>query len=282
MKYRYLLFSIFMICLLGSCPKDNPEAPRIEGMKSILGVPYRTIDNQEIVLDLFLPETDTPTPVIIWIHGGGFTHNSRKSIFFDPAFVTGYGYAFISIDYRLAPDYYFPEQVYDCKAAVRWVKAHAAEYNLLPGKIGLWGDSAGGYLVSFLGTSGDVTELEGPHDNPGFDSRVQAVCDFYGVIEPIGNLMGPEGSRNPELKKAANPLTHISPNDPPFLIMHGKKDRWVPYSQSELLYENLKKKGVHAELKLLEDADHGHISVLDFYSYENMERVISFFDRYLK
>ncbi|MCP4589541.1 MAG: alpha/beta hydrolase, partial [bacterium] len=133
-------------------------------------------------LDLYLPSerAERPAPVIIWVHGGAWRAGSKDRC---PAkrFVR-LGYVVTSINYRLSQHAIFPAQIQDCKAAVRWLRAHAKQYNLDPRRFGVWGSSAGGHLVALLGTAGDVKEFDvGAHLD--FSSRVQAVCDYFGPTD---------------------------------------------------------------------------------------------------
>jgi acetyl esterase/lipase len=225
-------------------------------------------------LDLYVPEALEPLPVIIWIHGGGWQGGSKDGC---PPLRAGYteqGYAVASIGYRLSGHAVFPAQIEDCKAAIRWLRAHDAEYNLDPDRFGVWGSSAGGHLVALLGTSGDVEEFDvGP--NLDQSSRVQAVCDYYGPTDfkafvttpryerhaqaeaPEAKLIGGAVLENPDKVKRVNPITYVSKDDPPFLIVHGDQDGTVPHNQSELLFEALKKTGVPVHFHTIHGAGHG-------------------------
>jgi acetyl esterase/lipase len=227
-------------------------------------------------LDLYLPVNATnPLPVIVWVHGGAWRAGTKENC---PArrFVAR-GYAVASLNYRLSQHAIFPAQIEDCKAAIRWLRAHAAEYHLDPERFAAWGSSAGGHLVALLGTTGDTTEFDkgGNLDQP---SRVQAVVDWFGPTDftqmskfsgpdskfdhdaadaPEALLIGGPVQANKDKAARANPITYVSKADPPFLIMHGNRDNLVPYQQSELLRDALQKAGVPAMLKLVEGQGHG-------------------------
>ncbi len=131
-------------------------------------------------LDVFVPDGPGPWPLLVWVHGGGW-QNGDKALQ-----ATGSqlrqatrGYVVASINYRLSGVAPHPAQIHDCKAAIRWLRLHAAEYRIDPARVGAWGSSAGGHLVALLGTSGDVPALEGD-ENPGASSRVSSVVDWYG------------------------------------------------------------------------------------------------------
>jgi acetyl esterase/lipase len=133
-------------------------------------------------LDLYLPPAgDRPTPVIVWVHGGGWAGGSKART---PASrMVQAGFAVAAINYRLSQHAIFPAQIHDCKAAIRWLRAHAAEYRLDPKHIGVWGSSAGGHLVALMGTSNGVADLEGQLGHPEQSSDIQAVVDWFGPTD---------------------------------------------------------------------------------------------------
>lgn len=223
---------------------------------------YKRVNSAVLTLDLYCPEkVSGPLPVIVWIHGGGWRRGGKKQC---PAIgMVHDGYAVASIDYRLTSTAPFPAQIEDCKAAVRWLRANAAKYNLDADRVGVWGVSAGGHLAALLGTSGGVPELEGSGDNMQYSSRVQAVCDVAGPADLLAMTnLGPkrtfaiEGLLGGPLEKdkakaiAASPIHYVSKDDPPFLIVHGEGDRVIPVEQSQRFYEELRKAGVNATLKM--------------------------------
>ena len=228
-------------------------------------------------------------PVIVWVHGGAWLAGSKEQC---PAvrFVRK-GYAAASVNYRLSQHAKFPAQIEDCKAAIRWLRANAKEYGLDTGHVGVWGASAGGHLVALLGTTGSVKELEGEEGNLDQSSRVQAVVDWFGPTDflqmggshndarsPESQLIGGAIQEHKDQVARANPITYVSKDDPPFLIMHGDQDRTVPFSQSELLAEALKKAGVEVTLKPIKGAGHGGRG---FGSPENDKLVEDFFAKHL-
>ena len=254
---------------------------------------FARVDDKDLLLDLYLPEGAAgPLPLIVWVHGGGWQAGSKENA--RAARMTQRGYAVASISYRLSHEAIFPAQIHDCKAAVRWLRANAQRYNLDPNRFGAWGPSAGGHLVALLGTSGGVTELEGDEGNLSYSSRVQAVCDYFGPTDllamkefpcridrddpncPEARLIGGGLAENPDKVRLADPITYVTPDDPPFLIVHGDQDDVVPFNQSDLLYQALKKAGVVVTFHTVEGAGHG------FGEREPAELVNAFFDRHLK
>jgi acetyl esterase/lipase len=207
---------------------------------------------------------------------------------------TANGYAVAQVGYSLSQEAKFPAQIHDCKAAVRWLRANAAKYNLDPNKFVAWGGSAGGHLVALLGTSGGVAELEGNDNDLRESSRVQAVVDWFGLTDflhigdaksdlqhnapdsPESKLIGGALLENKDKAAKASPITYVSKDAPPFLIMHGDHDRTVPFNQSELLYTALKEAGVDATLVPMKGAGHG------FGGPEAIAPVRGFLERCLK
>ncbi len=250
--------ALFIIC--GLALAQGREAPRSE-----LNLEYARVVDKPLLLDLHRPAvSDKPLPVVIWIHGGGWRAGSKDRC---PArFLVNHGFAVASVNYRLTKEAIFPAQIHDCKAAVRWLRANAGKYGLDPKRIGAWGSSAGGHLAALLGTSGGVADLEGNLGHADRSSRVQAVVDFCGPADflawkvkrsPEMALFGGTIEEKKELARAASPALHASEDDPPFFIVHGRKDRTVPVRQSQLLDTALKKAKGNSTPLILDDLGHG-------------------------
>lgn len=283
-----------MLAVATGAQEPLPRAP--EGVKALRDLEYARPDGRSQRLDLYLPDKATGAlPVVVWVHGGAWRAGNKSGT---PALpmVRG-GYAVASIDYRLSQDAKFPAQIHDCKAAVRWLRAHTREYGLDAAHFGVWGSSAGGHLVALLGTSGGVAELEGDEGNRDQSSRVQAVCDWFGPTDflkmhdfpsqirhdapdsPESLLIGGPIQQNREKAVKANPITYVSKDDPPFLIMHGDQDPLVPINQSELLRDALRKAGVQVTFQPIRGAGHGG----PLFNTPDIRRSVDeFFDRHLK
>jgi acetyl esterase/lipase len=269
--------------------------------QTLRDIEYARFGNESLKLDLYLPEGVGPFPLIIWVHGGGWS-SGDKALSPSGAQVrqTTRGYAVASINYRLSQQAQFPAQVEDCKAAVRWLRAHAAQYDLDPARIAAWGASAGGHLVALMGTSGDVAELEG-EGNLDYSSRVQAVVDWFGPTDLLKmsadslpfpcNILDHDSPFSPESRligcaiqtcrdktERANPIKYVSADDPPFLIMHGTDDCLVGPPQSRRLGDALAAAGPEVSLKFIEGAGHGGS---EFDNVENRDLVEDFLDRHL-
>jgi acetyl esterase/lipase len=271
-----------------------PEGVKVE--RDLAYGPHKERNN----LDLYLPpEGKAPRPLVIWIHGGAWLGGSKDGGPRPAEQLLRRGYAVASINYRLSQHAPFPAQIDDCKAAVRFLRANASKYDLDPDHFGVWGGSAGGHLVALLGTSGDVKDLEGEGSNKGVSSRVQAVCDFFGPADlltmapqsgpdstiqhdapnsPESLLLGGPILERKDAARRASPVTYITKDDPPFLIVHGDKDNTVPVGQSKELHEALKKAGVDSTLMIIPGAGHGN----GILTPETLRAVADFFDKHLK
>lgn len=239
-------------------------------------IEYGRAGELPLKLDVIRPKDlgGSKRPAIVWVHGGGWQGGDKSSGLWrlSPLVSTGEVVGF-SVAYRLTHAASWPAQIHDCKAAIRWVRAHSNKYNVDPDRIGVWGSSAGGHLVSMLGTSGDVKELEGENGTPEQSSRVRCVVDFCGPSDfpayaekipalnsnesPISKLLGGFVNDKLEIAKQASPVTHVTKDDPPFLIVHGTKDPLVPLSQAERLHAALKKAGVSSTFVRIEEGGHG-------------------------
>ncbi|MBI5566555.1 MAG: alpha/beta hydrolase [Chloroflexi bacterium] len=265
----------------------------------ISDITYCTADDgTELKLDAYWPmQPADPAPAIMFVHGGGWVAGTKTgtpgmSYFLELA---RRGYFIASIDYRLAPTSTFPANIQDVKCAVRSLRANAAQYNLDPNRIGAWGASAGGHLVSLLGTSDQSTGWDaGQYLDQS--SRVQAVVDMYGIHDltteyVVGNVRGldrmvfrAKSQTDPILKEASS-TTYASPDDPPFLILHGDFDETVPYTQSVILQDVLTAASVKSDLVIVHNGGHG------FWArggpiepgYPVISRtILGFFDQYLR
>ncbi len=260
---------------------------------------FATSESKRLLLDVFTPASKPgePRPLIVWVHGGAWRAGNKNNC---PAvgFVAK-GYVVASISYRLSQDAIYPAQIEDCKAAIRWLRAHADAYGIDPDRVGVWGASAGGHLAALLGTTGDVPELEQQHDHRDQSSRVQAVCNFFGPTDflrmqqdslpngpirhdssdsPESKLIGGPVQEHPEKVALANPITYVTQDDPPFLIVHGDRDPLVPWQQSKYLYEALvQAQNPDASLHVIKGAGHGFGS-----NAEVSLLVENFFEKHLK
>lgn len=257
-------------------------------------VEYGTGGGRALRLHLVRPRAPRPgpMPVVVYVHGGAWRAGSRDAGVGPLTRLARKGFGGASIEYRLSGEATFPAQIEDCKCAIRFLRAKAKELGFDPDRIGVWGPSAGGHLAALLGTSGDVPELEGTGGWAGQSSRVQAVVDWFGPTDflimgkgkldhdapgsPESLLVGGPIRQNKDKAARANPITYVTKDDPPFLIMHGDRDETVPPNQSEALHAALKKAGVPSTLQILKGAGHG------FRGEDAIRAVEEFFDDHLK
>ncbi len=262
---------------------------------------YARPQGRELLLDIYRPEgVAQPLPVVLWIYGGAFRSGSKDDRQTAGAtWLAHHGYAVVAFNYRLSQIAKFPAQIHDCKAAVRWLRTNARQYGLVADRIAGWGASAGGHLAALLGTSGGVAELEGDLGNQSASSRIQAVVDFFGPTDflqmdamappggmrhddpdsPESQLIGGPIQENKDKVARANPITYVSADDPPFLILHGERDPLVPAGQSELLFAALRRAGVPVIFHKIVGAGHGGP---EFHSPVVRAMVLAFLDQYLK
>jgi acetyl esterase/lipase len=269
-------------------------------MNIVRNLEYANVGGTSLTLDLYLPDGgDAVRPLVVWIHGGAWLEGDKENPPVLP--LVQHGYAAASINYRLSQQAQFPAQLYDCKAAIRWLRAHAGDYALDAEHIGVWGHSAGGHLVALLGASNGVAAMEGDEGNPDFSSGVQAVADYSGPANflfmnnpmrfmrgpaealdhdapdsPEAKLVGGPVQQHPEKVALANPISYVRRGAPPFLIVHGMMDPIVPMTQAEMLHQALSRAGANATLRIVGNAGH------DFTQIHDQALLEAFFDKMLR
>jgi len=306
MSKRIFFVTIAQLLLINFLIAQIPPANTDYIKRKYLDLAYANVSPAE-KLDIYLPdEGNGPFPVIVSIHGGAFMFGDKGDVQVTPI-LTGIkrGYAVVSINYRMSGEAIFPKDINDVKAAIRWVKANGIKYHLNPLKIATWGGSAGGNLSAIAGTSGGVKELEDLSlGDAEQTSNVQAAVDWFGPINflqmdeqfklsgkgtpdhneansPESKILGKQITLIPDLVKAANPATYITPDDPPCFIEHGKEDQLVPTQQSINFATDLMKVlgDKKVTLILLDGTHHGGPQ---FETKENLDKVFTFLDKYLK
>ncbi len=291
---KICLLSLF-VCIFNFGYGQNREPLQFpEGVVQEMDIVYATVDDVEMKLNVYWdPRITEKQPLVVFVHGGGWRRGTKDRPR-EAIRLLNHGYTVASISYRLSGVAKFPAQIIDCKAAIRWLRANADQFNYDPGRIGVWGASAGGHLVAMLGTSGNHTDWD-VGENLEYSSKVQAVVNWFGPTDfmrmndipgkidhfaadsPESLLIGGPIQEHPEKVKAANPITYIDDEVPPMLIMHGEDDDLVLPNQSILLYEALVEVGHTPELLLLGGQGHGGSSWHLYFPY-----VRAFFDKTLK
>ena len=262
--------------------------------KTVRNLAYVTDGHARQKLDLYLP-AQPKGPLLVYIHGGGWRAGSKDGV---PSLgFVALGYSVASVEYRFSQDAIFPAQIEDCKAAIRWLRTHAAEYGYDPKRIAAFGDSAGGHLTALLAATGNVRDFD-KGENLDQSSAIQCGIDWYGpadfpgFIPPSGDpmvqregsdsvlvqLFGGPLAEKMELARRASPVTWVTKETAPLFIEQGTKDPLVPAAQSTGLADKLKAAGVDATLEIIEGAGHGGP---EFTTPDRVHRMVEFLNRHL-
>jgi len=290
-------FALIVVFCFGYWISYTGQVEAKAEQQKFLNVPYVKNGTARQTLDIYLPKNKRgPYPLIIWIHGGSWMHGDKAENCIAARDLSN-DFAVASINYRYSTEAPFPAQVNDCKAAIRFLRANAAKYKIDPNRIGVWGSSAGGHLAALVGTTGDSTFeiIEGrKKGEPKVSTRVKAVVDWCGPTNFFSaqTQAGPDNkfefsgpgsavyrlmftNMHPQVLLAASPVNYVTPDDPPFLIMHGDKDDAIPVAQSQEFHDALKKASVRSELHILKGRGHS----FDF--PEHVQTVREFFAKEL-
>lgn len=242
-----------------------------DGVEVRMNVPYGMGGETELTADLFLPPDSfkEPRPAMLFIHGGGWQGGTPQQFYRQAAMLAAKGIVGASCRYRFSGDAKFPASVHDVKAAIRWLRANADEFNIDPDRIGTMGGSAGGHLSTMLATTAGMEELEGEGGSADQSSAVQLGV----LLNPITDMtefvaetnlhpaavkyLGGTPEEMPERFELASPIRFIDANTPPCMLLHGTADITVPHSQSTRFADAMHDQGLRAELMLVEDVPHG-------------------------
>jgi acetyl esterase/lipase len=260
--------------------------------KIIADLTFVRTGTSTLQLDLYLPESTKPTGLIIWVHGGAWRAGSRKDV--DLKGMVTRGWAVASVDYRQSTVARFPAQIHDLKAAVRYLRAHAIDYDIPPSRFVIAGSSAGAHLAALVGVTNGHTELEGTEGFfTGQSSAVQAVVSLYGASDlttilgqstphglevrapALDLLLGAQPDAVLDLAKLASPVFHVDPNDPPLLLEHGDQDAQMPINQSHELHGAYEKLQRPVVFKVMHGSGHGGPAFTD-------EANLNFIDAFLR
>lgn len=294
-----------------SIPLDvNVKTPEIKAISGIVYAqpPQRGYEMRPLHMDVLHPVSKKPLPAILYVTGGGFINANKDNGIQLRMHLAEAGYVVASIEYRVAPTARFPEPLEDVKSAIRYMRTHAKELNIDPDRIGIVGGSAGGYLSAMAGTTSGMKDFDAG-ENLDQSSAVKVAVDLFGLsdLTRIGDdyndavkkahqsaaatealwvngspvFGGKDGgiSADPEKAKAANPITYINSQSAPMLLMHGTKDVVVSPSQTDLLFQALREKGIPSKRYLVRGAAHGGIY---WNQQEVLDIITAFFDKYLK
>ncbi len=284
MKRLLLAAAVGLAAITTAVALDSPVAPAphdAPAVKVERDVVYDTIDKQKLALDVAIPKEGGPYPCVVMFHGGAWIGGGRKDLSVGgrdkngkatPSvieMIAARGYVAVSVSYRLAPKFQFPAQIQDARAAVRFLRANAKEYNIDRDKFAAGGFSAGGHLALLLGLA-DKVEGWDAGGNTSESSRVQCVVDFFGPTDLslygasssledayMVPVFGKAVKTDPTVYKKASPITYVGKGAPPVLIFHGNFDFIVPIVHSENLLAKLKDAGATAELVTVRGEGHG-------------------------
>ncbi|MEZ0255503.1 MAG: alpha/beta hydrolase fold domain-containing protein [Chthoniobacter sp.] len=285
-----------VVCLLGTWLLHLNAAPALPpgAARVVRDVAYVPNGHARQKLDLYVPVAPKG-PLLVYIHGGGWSGGSKSAPMGLP--LLNLGYTLASVEYRFSQDAVFPAQIEDCKSAIRWLRAHAAEYGYDPKRIAAAGDSAGGHLTALLAATGDVHDFD-QGDNLDQSSAIRCGIDFYGPTDflaflPTGKapdepgktgrpllnqLFGGPLTEKMELARKASPVSWVNKNTAPLFILHGTKDPLVPTSQSTELCEKMKTAGVEVKLDVIDGAGHGG---KEFFAGDLPQQMVDFLEKHL-
>jgi acetyl esterase/lipase len=286
-KTSLWIFSLVLVLVLSACsPAATPSpSPTPFGRygQVLKDVTYCSPDGLPQKMDIYFPNLGGPWPVFLYVHGGGWDKGD-KAEGEGWKYLNDKGYLVVSVNYRLAAwNVKFPAMIQDVKCAVRYLRAHAGEYNLDPDHIGALGASAGGHLVALLGTA-DKSAGWDVGEYLDQSSQVQAVVaeavfsDFtrempnsisMAIYFALGELPGTAS----QINTAASPVTYVTPDDPPFLIIHGEKDGYSPVEQAQTLEAKLKAAGISSQLVIVQNGQHGLTSANGDPAVPSMEEI---------
>lgn len=279
-KHFVLLFCFIQMTLVCGNAQvrtvtQRPYPTEANSVAWIANVPYTSGAGPQQQLDLFVPTNRKNMPLIVYVHGGGFGHGDKfgDSLNPDELQLLWDGYAMASINYRLAPGALWPAQIEDCKAAIRWLKAHASQYGYDPNRIGVMGESAGGQLVAMLSTTSGTKKFD-VGENLDYSSDVACAVDMFGptdftapeVAADVGAhaIFGGTAKDHMELARSASPIYYIHPDQPPIMVIHGTADHLVPFLQSERFVDALEKAGAPFYFHTVVGAGHNPYFGLNF------------------
>ena len=263
----------------------------------ISDVQFCSAQESPLLMDIVIPKQRdrTPTPAVLWIHGGGWDRGDKNG-HSNAEFLADGGFVAATLSYRLSGDAPFPAAIEDCKCAVRFLRANASKFGIDPERIGVAGSSAGGHLAELVATADQTAGLEGEGGSQNTSSKVQAAASYFGVsdltaqfpddtVPVIVKFLKGTKKENPELYRKASPIFYVSKDDPPMLLVHGEKDDGVPFKQSVRMAEAYRRFHVPVEFIEVKNAGHDFRHMGDAPISPSVQiihqRTIDFFKRYL-
>lgn len=302
-RMKNLIQCILIMCwLISSVMISNGQSPAEIIIKK--DVVYGHAGGVDLMLDIGQPEGKGPFPVVLFFHGGGWQQGDKSHMHKWIQKFVSLGYVGVSVGYRFAPAFKWPSQVHDAKAAVRYLRDHAAALNIDPTRIGAMGESAGGYLALMLGVTSPGDKLEGGSGSPEYSSSVQAVVSYVSATdftlpglelspeleaemqkyykkslkEVRTDFTGATGLDDPIMKKISV-VTYVDKEDAPVLMLYGDSDPFVSIEHGYRLQRALEKVNVSNELIIVKGGGHGWTGKQE---EETTRQMMEYFKRMLK
>ena len=233
-------------------------------------VDYTSIPHGKLAMDIVRPKAPGRYPGVVLIHGGGFTGGKREGYLPMAIKLAQNGYVAATVDYQLAPMFQFPAPLYNVKAAVRFLRAHAAKYSIDKEHMAAIGESAGATFAQFLAVTRNMPQFEGTGANREESSGVECAISYYGRSDmrrayegsrnaagALPQLLGGDREHALDAHFRGSPLNWVNPDSAPVLAIHGTRDQNVPFDQSVWLIERMRSMGIESELETLAEAGHG-------------------------
>lgn len=275
--------------------RETVTIKREEPQYSVVsGVTFAQVDAwfghtvRDLKMDIIYPEDKARTyPCIVWICGGAWRLMDRSAHLAYLSELARSGFVVASVEYRTTNEAIYPAQLTDVKAAIRYLHANSERYNIDSERFGVMGESAGGYLAAMAALVDDPAYDVGEYKE--YSSKVQAACPWYpptdvsafpyetaadAAASPESLLLGKNVMLNKEEAIDICPVTYVTKDAPPFMIIHGTEDHTVPFAQGELLHDRLEEAGCDVSLIAIKGADHAD---MQFFQKETWQRIIGFF-----
>lgn len=279
-------FCVFMV-LAASWTSPVSAEPVFETKR---GVVYAQRGDLALKADVYVPAQEGTFPGVLVVHGGAWAAGERTQLRSIAELLAANGYTAVAISYRLAPQHLFPAQLEDCQDAIRWMREQATQYKIDPTRIGGFGYSAGGHLVTLLGTLSDETDApraEAAAEKREVSARLQAVvaggapCDFRVLpahSRMLAYWLGGSRAEKPEVYTLASPANFVSRDDPPMFFYHGDEDSLVPLLSPMAMNVLLKLAGVPSQVYTIAGA--GHIAAVR--DKAALDAALQFLNQHLK
>jgi len=254
------------------------------------------VDGRDLLLDLYMPKGVSDPPLLVWVHGGGWSRGERAPV--STVALVNAGYAMATVDYRLSGEARFPAQIHDVKAAIRFLRANADRFGYDARRIGITGVSAGAHLAALAGvTNGEDFHEGSVGENLDTSSDVDVIVSYFGASNltsilaqstPFGlnirvpgleTLFGGPVEEKEDLARAASPVFYVDAGDPPLFLLHGDQDPQMPINQSHELHGAYKQAGLEVKFEVVHGARHGGPQ---FFDPERTAMVVAFLDRHLR